>query len=688
MKSQENNSKTKSPFQNFSINLSDQDKHKSFNIITLIIILLIFTIIYSPFILIQFAHVDDWNLISSGWWQNSPIDEIRNGRILYDGFLRIFIIPIVKNNDSIIILPYLRFLNILLMVINVYIFYRFLRWLAVPTILSFCSSILIFILPGGVQRISHAIAFSSILGISIALLGGILITKLKFKILIFDLLNKKDIRTIAISLLFLIISCNTYQGSAMFYLLPIAAFYLFNNDNFFKKNKLIAIHILIFCISLLLYFILNKFILIPILKSFIPAARAPGPLYYNFNVRPIDQIISSIKYIYLAWLPVGLKLWLFKTSWFNYFIGFFIFFFNIYILIKNFHSKNKITSLALNFLLINIFIILVNIPEFMSQLSKGPFFRLLFPTSALIVLYFIWLIKESNLIKNNFLVAMIVIATILFSSVAYKLALDTALESNIELNIFKSAIGQLIKVSDPTKQLFIIPPPDTPTYIGTNYSTYTDEFLRPTTQWLNFSYKMFDFLTKGNNVSRKIQNIHDKTYLTFDSKYFDDNCKRETVYLKFSAVIADMTAPLRAFPSFYDHDLSSCTDEIIRYITFPNTSFNHSSINIFNKSGKYWQTESYPVSIQFFLNKPKIILSYELNFHKKNINSPTSWKFEGSLDNYSWTTLDKIEHYKNNTKSFYSRYIIKNRKKFKFYRIVFLNGYEKKFRIYGIKLIF
>ena len=618
---------------------------------------------------------------------------------MFDRILHFTIYPVIAAHPSISVLPFIRLATTVVLASAATLFAINLRQLGLPILFASFISALTFILPGAQQYVEHADEFAIAVGILFGLGGGMLLTASGARMLsVRRLLAGWPI--LLTSLLLLLLACNTYQGSGMFYLIPIISALLFAGVNGLDRFKLAFAQLGFFCGGLILYFLTNRFALIPLGARLIPAVNDPAIGYYHFDLTStlFQKLVSLITEL----IPVAARLWWFQFKYAGYIVILTIILGISTLTLRPAPSERlggRRVRLNAEPLLILIFVVaagmLANAPTVMSN-AVGPFFRLLFPCSALFVLLLAWI--GWNLLRgpiDRFRVILIAIAAIVGFS-AYSTVQDSAANANIEVTILRAAIGQLTQNKDPIKELFIVRPPDSPPYLGAN-PVSPDEFNAPSSKDRAFTYGMVRVLSQAAGTSwselnrPRVEPVFDPAYFvdpsvidSLDPAVHNASCKSNLIYLHEGAVIADMAAPLYLAPTFMKTNPGSCAREFAYYDVSPEVFAKHSSLRLFDfdrTSDSYWQTEPYPVVFRVRYAGPKVITNYTLGAGNDVTKMPVSWRFEGSVDSVSWVLLDEPQNQATWLPGQQREYPIANHNPYRYYRFVFTKGVDTTLRI-------
>jgi hypothetical protein len=665
-----------------------------------------FALVLSPYYLTDFAHSDDWNLFDPTFWSQEPALAIKSGRFLYIVFLRAVIFPFIKMFHLISVLPYLRMASIALLAVAASLLAVHLRVLRMPFLVALCVSALIFILPGALQYVEHVNEFVLILGLVFGLIGGMLLTWCDAGILRGLGMSRRDWLLISASILMLLIACNTYPASGMFFLLPIASTFLFSPDGVRERCFLAIAQVGLFCAGLILFFLSNKFVIIPVSAKLIPEVNDPAIGYYHFDLGLgfIQRLTVGLTEL----LPAAARLWWFEFKYAGYVVILVVLLGTLSLAFWPIRREPNRRSLVWRIepLLMLAFVLsaglLANSPAIMST-GGGLLLRLLFPCSALFVLLLVWIgMRLLQTSKDKF--RAVLIAAVLVAGVsAHLTAQSSANNSSIEVATMREAIGRLVQSKVPVKELFIIRPPDSPSYVGARAFS-RDEFFTPSSTNQGFAVGMVrvlaqELLTPWSKIDVfPVEPVTEPAYFYgqgafdgFDPVIYDATCKDGLIYLHEDAVIADMAAPLYLAPSFMSgRNRGSCVREFAYFKTFPEVGPAQSSLRLFEaerSQASYWEARPYPVVFRLRYERPKIAKSYALEAAEFDpARMPVSWRFEASGEDSAWVTLDEQQDQPRWRAGEQREYPIAKPDAYRYYRLVFTKGLEKVLRISKITI--
>ncbi len=676
-------------------------------------ILAFFVAVLSPYLLIDFAHSDDWNLFKPEFYSNELPIELRAGRFLFIVILRAAIFPIIRFNHSLSVLPYIRVASIAALAGAATLFAIHQRQFRHSRLTVLCTSGLIFILPGAVYYAEHAMEFVLVIGTAFGLVGGILLTSCRDRILRVRDMSRRDWLLCSAAVLLLLLSCNIYQSSAMFFLLPIVSTLLFGPDQTRMRVILAIAQVGVFCAGLLLYFLLNKFIIIPVGAVWLPAVNGAEIADYRFDLG--SDLLGRLVIALNALLPAAARLWWFEFRYAEYVVMLAMILGTLALVFRRNRDRLKGQSLVppLEPLLMLAFVlcagILVNSPAIISTVD-GSRLRLLFPCSALFVLFLVW-IGMGLLQRAQGKFRVILVAALAVAGVsAHLTAQSSATNSSVEVTILREAIGRLVQSKTPVRELFVIRPPDFPTYVGARAFS-SDEFYTPSSLYEDFAFEMVRVLSLRAQTpwamiyQLPIQPVFDRAYY-YEEGVFDGSdqaiyaaaCGSGLTYLHEGTVIADMAAPLYLAPRVMGgNNRASCVRELAYYDASPDVSYDlpavsstHSSVRLFDNRelpDSFWEAQPYPVVFRVRYVKPKTVQSYTLGaaaFAPERM--PVSWRFEASGDDGAWTTLDEQRDQARWLAGEQREYPIVKADAYKYYRLVFTKGSEELLRVGKINI--
>jgi hypothetical protein len=498
------------------------------------------------------------------------------------------------------------------------------------------------------------------------------------------------------------LGCNTYQGTAMAFLLPIAASLLFGPGAVAGRVALAVAQGCVFCAGLVLYFALNKFVIIPLGAHWLPAVYNSPDGHYHFDLT--SSLVQKLYFGLTRQLPTAARLWWFDYPWTGYAVLLAMAFGALALVAWRLMVRTPVQSPASRFepllflALIACAAFVADAPAILSSAS-GLFLRLLFPSSALFVLLLAWMGAES--LRNSVrgfrigLVAALCVAGIS----AHLTTASFAALTNEEVTIMRGAIGQLVQSTAPIRQLFVIRPPDYPTYFG--HRVFSDEFNDPSSRDYGFAFAMVQVLSEEAGLpwldaaKLRIEPTFDPAYFngeinsSFNPAFRVADCKSGLVYLHEGAVIADMAAPLYLAPIFMTKNLGSCAHEFAYYSASPENSALHSSLKLFElqrSEDSFWETGPYPVLFRVRYAAPKFVKSYVLGAPSDATRMPLSWRLEGSADDVTWTPLDEERDQPVWSGGEQRQFTVARADAYRYYRLVFSKGSDALFRIATIDL--
>lgn len=582
----------------------------------------------SPFLLIRFAHHDDWNLFNANFRSSQWVYELAAGRPFFAVFLKLAVFPYVRDLGGLL---YGRIIIIAAFALALSVFAAYLCRRGLHLVMAFCTSALIFSLPGVQQRVSHVISLPAVIGILLALLAGIVTTEHGPRLVPRRGYRSMDVLRALAIVGALALSFLTYQSSPMFFLLPVFADALFGSEADYRARMERAfLRSGTFIVGLMLCFFAYKFAALPILAKRLPAVLHPiGP---GYQLDLSSEIPHRLWQALTDWLPLEARLWFLEWPGAPLVVAGAIVFgilARAAASVRHSSTQNGGRTAPLWALGCAIFLTVVaNSPSIASE-AGGGFARLMFPASAVLVILLVWIGAEAlpGRVFNIVLIVLVIAAGI----AAHVRVFYMAENASIEYELMRDAVGRLAQVTGPIKELLLIKAPGDRAYVGP--PPFADEFdFLSSVSCGNMEF-MYYHAISDRLAPPEIHALKQDALLLYDPACDPPPCNKGIFYLSSEAVILDPSAPM-----YLPNNPASCIDGIARYSATPVPDHHHSPSAAFGDDGEdFWEARSYPVVLNISYPRRETIISYFLGAGE---GAPTAWRFEASNDQLTWIELD------------------------------------------------
>lgn|GEM_PF-2705742 len=392
-----------------------------------ILSLLFFT--YFTSIIIPYITHDDMN-----FWLDGNVEFLGNyylslGRVGSYAMLHLF--DHMFNYKIAEFTLHIRSLLIFIDAISCFIFFRIIRKIF-PPVEALLLSVCMFTLPGIGGVINWTVVSGGIFAAPFALLSYVALTNESY--------SKK--KRILLSMILRQISLWTYTAVSPIFVIPTLIKIFFLPKEWEKNRKEAILVIKIYLASVMLYYLIIKFLVIPFLKAhglYIPPFNPSQTFTIDFNL--IDKIIffsQEIFNISNLWNIYPSRPWSIVT--------FIIIIFGGYFFCKkngiNFsYIKKEKIEIAKKFAIIGALLAITTIP-FMGPPHPTSIYRVYIPVmmAYFFILYLACKLIWSN--NNQYLVAIFFVPALFFAQFNN---LNTALNLNLEYNYIKAKISEHVK---------------------------------------------------------------------------------------------------------------------------------------------------------------------------------------------------------------------------------------------------
>lgn len=646
-----------------------------------------------PFLQFQFATQDDWTLLNSDYRPLQWTDELSVARPVFGFIIAKIVFPIVHVLPNLL---YGRLLAIAMFAVALSAFALFVRRYGFSATEAFCVSALVFSLPGVQQRVAFVISLPTVFATLLSVLAGIWAVAANLGATNWHRYGRREIAPLVGIALLIAVSFLTYQNCPMFFLLPVFCDAVFSRSGELRRRMADTLVRTIFLFAVIApCFFIYKLVVLPFIARWLPGVLIPSSPQYHLGLSA--RVADRVLFFFKTWLPCEARLWFLELPIAAIFCGAIVAFGVFWLLryparARSFQRTKHFKSSLLWALACGGSLILVsNLPSIMSDAGGSPEgipAREMFPASAIIVLLVVWIGNEALWARPKVSRVLLIAFTIAAGVAANARAFYTATNAAIEFTVMRDAVGRMVAVDSPLRELLIIRPPFGRSYVGAK--PYLDEFNFVSSIYEANVYSMYQqaILTKPT-TPRFVALAHESTILfdpAYRTTYGDEkvSCRKRVFYLGADGIIADMAAPMHL-----TENAGSCIGSIARYSVLPASNGRHPPTRalaggVFH-ADDFWEAGPYPVILTINYPNTQTITSYSLGTEFNSEKMPWSWRFEGDADGGNWVTLDKESNISNWPLHGQGlSFPISKPGAYRSYRLVFTTGPGDLLRIYHI----
>ena len=586
---------------------------------------------------------------------------------------------IFKNVSEINDLNKFRILTVIIIILSCLVLFEILNRRNLTNIEAISVSVLFFTLPG---FIFYATIFnlSNMLCVFLSLTAYFLHTQ-SFKKK--NLSNLKNFNSEFIKKSFLIIFC-LFLSSIIY---PVGIiFYLALHilDVFSYKNLKTLFNKILISISYVMISLIGFVITNIVTKNIIESNQLLNQQHnYSISTQLIEILYKLFNTIFTI-IPGSLLPW-----YYNLQINFNVIFYFFFFIFSYLFIKKK------NWLLFLIFVCLVFIttaPFVISNLSLHNLFRLNFPITFLLIIFFYYVLNDYNL--NKIKIILLSSLVILFVIPNYVLLFKNIENTKIERNFIKHKIDKNYSLK---KNVLLIKPDSFNGFGYNGYKTINDEFFIKLINRNQFTY--FTFRSILNELDIKEKNLYECDTMFVKCAY---NNPDDFTFFVRDRIFINCIDKENLLIDMNEANISSKINKKNKknIKSCPKKDFVIYTSNDPKKMGisqafdnKVDETSFYETGVE---EKPSIIIEFKnsLNFFnyeffsgKNNSRLPIKWILEYFDENNQWVIFDvkNVNSWKEySSKKFEARL----KKKFSKFKITFesVNSDDKILRIYEIKI--
>jgi hypothetical protein len=633
----------------------------------------LFSIIFMPVISIPFVHHDDYNYFEpiARWglfaFPLSP-GSLAQGRPL-QAMIQSLFMPFIQTPAD---LAPLRMLSIIFLGAGATIYTLLLCRAGLSKVVASCTAIATFCLPG-FQFLTVDLAGSpSVMATFLSLVAGLLIEQVE-PTRFFQLKNnRRDTWFLFLAFVALFASVETYQVPLMFFLVPTLAIILFHDFAEWKQTrKRVLRNLVLFCFVILSYFLVQRFVVIPLLSQSLLKASAglKGEYAFTLTANPFEKLSLFVEHLSLQ----ALNLWKIHSL------------VSLAAIVLTFIAAGAITA-AYRFLraasqkdiwllcqasiTVALLLLLSNTPNLLA--SGGLFaYRTLYPYGAMVLLLIVWAVDVlttavSEAIRQTLLIVIASVLALVGSLAAEANVLNTVVSDNLELSFVRARIAQALPA---LTHIHFIRPSAKWSFLG--LGAFIDEFGTPSSS----------FPQDAALIVRSL--IHNRNNFPAVSGSTADE---RTIYVSSATVIIDMNEllPAERRPPPIHHEIV----QVDVSNAVPGRHTGERALCCEGDIDSFWEVNNgYPQWLKITYSEDRKFSGYDIEAHPSNTDrAPKSWIVEGSQDGKSWTRLDargnQASWKGNEVKSFE----MQNSCDCKYYKFTFTEGNDDVLRIYKLRL--